>query len=182
MQRKEVQCSLEELYSGATKRETANNKRFTLDIQPGWKAGTKLSFADDGIAFELVEKAHSFFVRQGNDLECVAFPGPFAIVTGSTQDIKTLDGRRLSVSLPPFSLMTSVEREGMPFKETDALGTRVMRKGKLVVYLYFNWSELRGSIASWARTLMYIGGAYLFLTNTSAFFTMMMLYSFIRGR
>ena len=43
-----VECTLEELYSGATKRETANNKRFSLTIQPGWKAGTKLNFEDDG--------------------------------------------------------------------------------------------------------------------------------------
>ena len=35
---------------------------------------------------------------------------------------------------------------------------------------------------AWARTLMYIAGAYLFLTNTSAFFMMMMIYSFLKGR
>ena len=56
-----------------------------------------------------------------------------------------------------------------------------MRKGALVIYLYYNWSDLRNVIASWARTIMYIGGAYLFFTNTSAFFMMMMLLSFARG-
>ena len=55
-----------------------------------------------------------------------------------------------------------------------------MRKGALVIYLYYNWSDLRNVIASWARTIMYIGGAYLFFTNTSAFFMMMMLLSFAR--
>lgn len=58
----------------------------------------------------------------------------------------------------------------------------MQRKGALVVYLYFNWSELRTSIAGWAQTLMYLGGLYLFLTNTSAFFMLMMMYSFARGR
>jgi len=181
MQLRPVACSLEELYNGATKTETANNKRFTLRIQPGWKAGTKLSFEDDRVAFEVTEQEHAFFVRQGNDLACIASPGPLGILTGSEHEIRTLDGRRVSVTLAPFTLATTIEKEGMPYRETDALGQRVLRKGRLVVYLYFNWSELRSTIASWVRTLMYIGGAYLFLTNMSAFFMLLMLYSFIRG-
>jgi len=104
------------------------------------------------------------------------------VLTGSEHDIRTLDGRRLSVRLPPFTLAQTVVKEGMPFRETDAVGQRVVRRGDLVVYLYVNWSEARGSIASWARTLMYIGGVYLFLTNTSAFMMLFMLYSFLRGR
>ena len=124
----QVACTLEELYNGATKTATANNKRFTLKIQvrsatpcapcqagaasdrgpcsrapaprcalclswrrsplpsrpplldpaprqAGWKAGTKLSFNEDGVAFEVAEKEHSEFARQGNDLVWVATPG-----------------------------------------------------------------------------------------------------------
>ena len=35
-------------------------------------------------------------------------------------------------------------------------------------------------MADWGRTLMYIGGVYLFLTNTGLFMMMMMLYSFMQ--
>ncbi|KAL1529426.1 hypothetical protein AB1Y20_000374 [Prymnesium parvum] len=182
MQLKQVACSLEELYNGATKTEKVNNRQFTLKIQPGWKAGTKLNFEDDQVAFEVTQKEHAFFVLQGNDLTCVAFPGPLALLTGSEHEVRMLDGRRLKVLLPPLTLTTVVENEGMRYRETDADGTRTLRKGNLVVYLYCNWSELRSTITSWARTVMYIGAAYLFLTNTSAFFTLMMLYSFVRAR
>ena len=78
----QVECSLEELYNGTTKTQTANNKRFTLNIQPGWKAGTKLNFEEDRVGFELAEKEHAVFQRLGNDLTTVANPGLLSILMG----------------------------------------------------------------------------------------------------
>ena len=70
----------------------------------------------------------------------------------------------------------------MLYKELDATGQRVQRRGALILYLYLNWSEIKTSASSWARTLAYLGGAYLFLTNTSAFITLMFVYSLFKGR
>ena len=47
---RKVEVSLEELYAGGTRTERHNGKPFTLRIQPGWKAGTKLKFEDDGVS------------------------------------------------------------------------------------------------------------------------------------
>ena len=41
MARRRVECSLEELYAGGSRVEEHGGRRFTLEIQPGWKAGTK---------------------------------------------------------------------------------------------------------------------------------------------
>jgi len=178
----QVECSLEELFNGTTKTQTANNKRFTLHIQPGWKAGTKLNFEDDRVGFELAAKEHATFQLEGNNLTTVVIPSVLSLLSGSQQDVKVLDGRRVSVNFPPFTLKSTVPREGWPYKEKDAVGQKVAYKGALVVYLFFNWGDLRSQAASWARTAAYIGGAWLFFTNTSAFFMLMMLYQFARGR
>ncbi|KAL0398555.1 UNVERIFIED_CONTAM: DnaJ protein1 [Sesamum radiatum] len=83
--------SLEELYKGATKRmkisreiSDASGKTLpveeilTIDIKPGWKKGTKITFPEKGneqpnvipsdLVFIIDEKPHSMFTRDGNDL------------------------------------------------------------------------------------------------------------------
>ena len=50
---KHVECTLEELYSGANRTVRHNGKPFRLTIQAGWKPGTKLKFEEDRIAFEV---------------------------------------------------------------------------------------------------------------------------------
>ena len=47
--------------------------------------------------------------------------GPLAILTGSDHEVRQLDGRRLAVHLPPFQLSVTVEKEGMLYRETDAV-------------------------------------------------------------
>lgn len=73
----------------------------------------------------------------------------------------------MNVHFPPFTFKATVRREGWPYKETDALGQRVANKGQLVVYLFVHWGEARKQAALWAQTGLFIGGVYLFLTNTS---------------
>ena len=89
----DLQVSLEEVYQGATKkmkitRKVLNpdgrstkpeDKVLTIDIKPGWKAGTKITFPREGdqrpnaipadIIFVIKDKPHSTFVRDGSDLK-----------------------------------------------------------------------------------------------------------------
>lgn len=39
-----LECSLEELYSGATKMQKVNGQTYTISVKPGWKAGTKITY------------------------------------------------------------------------------------------------------------------------------------------
>ena len=42
----------------------------SVDVKPGWKAGTKLTFDEQGqkVTFILEEAPHKWFTRDGDDL------------------------------------------------------------------------------------------------------------------
>ncbi|CAI0468872.1 unnamed protein product [Linum tenue] len=142
-------CSLEELYKGTTKkmkisREIADasgktlpvEEILTIDIKPGWKKGTKITFPEKGneqpnlipsdLIFIIDEKPHSTFTRDGNDL-VVTKKIPLAeALTGGTINLTTLDGRTLSIPInnvihPDYEEI--VRGEGMPLpKEPSRRG------------------------------------------------------------
>lgn len=133
-------CSLEELYKGATKkmkisREIADasgktlpvEEILTIDIKPGWKKGTKLTFPEKGneqpnvipadLVFIVDEKPHPVFTRDGNDLVVTQKITLAEALTGYTVHLTTLDGRSLSIPInnvihPNYEEV--VPREGMP--------------------------------------------------------------------
>lgn len=72
-------CTLEELATGATKKMKVKfganrSKIYTVQLQKGWKAGTKVKFnaSKDGrlgaMTFVIQEKKHSLLERRGDDL------------------------------------------------------------------------------------------------------------------
>jgi DnaJ-class molecular chaperone len=104
------------------------------------QAGTRITFEDDGVCFQVSEAAHPRFERHGNDLAAVVHCNLLGfLVTGSIHEIRTLDGRWLNVSIPPRTLRLRVPREGMPYTRTDGSGGRAPDKGDLVVYLFASW-------------------------------------------
>ncbi|MED6122507.1 hypothetical protein PIB30_040415 [Stylosanthes scabra] len=133
-------CTLEELYKGTTKkmkisREIADasgktlpvEEILTIEIKPGWKKGTKITFQEKGneqpnvIAADLVfvidEKPHRVFTRDGNDLVVTQKISLAEALTGYTVHLTTLDGRALSIPINTVIHPTYEEvvpREGMP--------------------------------------------------------------------
>ncbi|KZV22501.1 dnaJsubfamily B member 13 [Dorcoceras hygrometricum] len=133
-------CSLEELYKGSTRkmkisREIADasgktlpvQEILTIDIKPGWKKGTKITFPEKGnelpnvIAADLVfiidENPHSVFTRDGNDLVTTQKISLAEALTGYTAHLTTLDGRNLTIPINNVihpSYEEVVPREGMP--------------------------------------------------------------------
>ncbi|KAM0938623.1 putative DnaJ domain, Chaperone J-domain superfamily [Dioscorea sansibarensis] len=133
-------CSLEELYKGTTKkmkisREIADisgktipvEEILTIDIKPGWKKGTKITFPEKGneqpnvipadIIFIIDEKPHGVFTRDGNDLIATQKISLVEALTGYTVHLTTLDGRTLTIPInnvihPNYEEV--VPREGMP--------------------------------------------------------------------
>lgn len=88
---RELPCTLEELYTGCTKRMKITRKRLnpdnsvrndekvlSINVKAGWKAGTALTFDGEGdqlpgvipadVKFVISEKPHDRFKREGNDL------------------------------------------------------------------------------------------------------------------
>lgn len=120
--RRSLPCSLEELYTGATKKlkitkkvydratrkPSAAEKVITIQIKPGWKSGTKIKFPREGdelpdgrsqdIEFVIDEKAHPIFRRDGDNLSMDLSLSLTEALCGFSRPIKTLDGKELLVS------------------------------------------------------------------------------------
>ncbi|KAL3745341.1 dnaJ homolog subfamily B member 4 isoform X2 [Eucalyptus grandis] len=133
-------CCLAELYSGSTRkmkisrtvmdangRQTTETEILTIEVKPGWKKGTKITFPDKGneqpnqlpadLVFVIDEKAHDVFQRDGNDLIMNHRVTLAEAIGGTTVNLTTLDGRDLSIPVtdivsPGYEL--AVAREGMP--------------------------------------------------------------------
>ncbi|KAJ0051999.1 hypothetical protein Pint_02328 [Pistacia integerrima] len=146
-------CSLEELYKGTTKkmkisREIADisgktmqvEEILTIDVKPGWKKGTKITFPEKGneqpnvvpadLVFIIDEKPHSVFTRDGNDLIVTQKISLAEALTGYTVQLTTLDGRNLAIPIntvihPNYEEI--VPREGMPLQKDPS------KRGNLII-------------------------------------------------
>lgn len=142
-------CTLEELYTGSTRRMRISRRRLdpstgvarqeseilTIDIKPGWKKGTKITFQEKGdehpgrvaadIIFVLSEKAHAVYKRDGNDLIYTHRLPLRDALTGCEVELRTLDDRLLRVPIAQVvspSYEETVTGEGMPI--TKQAGTK----------------------------------------------------------
>ena len=99
----------------------------TIEIKPGWKKGTKITFPEKGneqlnvlpadLVFIIDEKPHSTFTRDGNDLVVTQTISLVEALTGYTVHLTTLDGRSLTIPInnvinPDYEEV--VPKEGMP--------------------------------------------------------------------
>lgn len=133
-------CSLEDLYKGTTKkmkisrdvmdtsgRPTTVEEILTIEIKPGWKKGTKITFPEKGneqrgvipsdLVFIIDEKPHSLFKRDGNDILLTQKVSLLEALTGYTAQVTTLDGRNLTIPVNTIITPTYeevVKGEGMP--------------------------------------------------------------------
>lgn len=99
----------------------------TIEIKPGWKKGTKITFPEKGneqpnvipadLVFIIDEKPHSTFTRDGNDLVVTQKISLAEALAGFTAHLTTLDGRSLAIPInsvidPNYEEV--VPKEGMP--------------------------------------------------------------------
>ncbi|WRX19476.1 DnaJ domain - like 10 [Theobroma cacao] len=148
-------CSLEELYKGSKRKMRLSRKVFdpsgklgsmeeilTIEIKPGWKRGTKITFPEKGneepgiipadVIFVIEEKPHALYKRDGNDLVVNQEITLLEALTGKTLDLITLDGRNLMIPLTDITKPGAdvvVPNEGMPISKEPG------RKGNLRIKL-----------------------------------------------
>jgi len=148
-------CTLEELYSGnerklkITRNITDSNgsrrteeKMITVNILPGWKEGTKITFENCGdetpgiapgdLIVVIKQKDHPVFTRDDNNLVMKKRIGIIEAMTGFDMTVDTLDGRKrkLRVSEVPNSDHSFVVSNwGMTIRKKG----RTMGYGDLVI-------------------------------------------------
>lgn len=110
----------------------------TIEIRPGWKKGTKITFPEKGneqrgvipadLVFIIDEKPHSLFKRDGNDLIVTQKISLVEALMGYTVQLTTLDGRNLTIPVNTIINPTYeevIKGEGMPIPKEPS------RKGNL---------------------------------------------------
>ena len=148
---KKIQCSLEELYTGRTKKIKISRKIqdnsgvirtetniLEINIKPGWKSGTRISFKGAGdilinkpkqdIQFIITEKPHPVFNRKGDDLRIIINLSLKEALCGTEKNIKTLDGKNLKFAIKNIispGMVKVYNGEGMP--------TKYGRRGNLII-------------------------------------------------
>ncbi|KAK6241975.1 hypothetical protein SCA6_007364 [Theobroma cacao] len=136
-------CSLEELYKGGRRKMRISrtvpdefgkpktvDEILKIDIKPGWKKGTKITFPEKGnhepgitpadLIFVVDEKPHAIFKRDGNDLVINQKISLLEALTGITLSLATLDGRNLTIPVidivkPGHEVV--IPNEGMPISK-----------------------------------------------------------------
>lgn len=102
-----------------------------IDIKPGWKKGTKITFPEKGnqvvkgtkpadLIFVVEEKPHAIFKRDGNDLVVTQKILLVEALTGKSLNLTTLDGRELKIEVtnvvkPGYVFV--IPNEGMPISK-----------------------------------------------------------------
>lgn len=153
--KRNLECTLKQLYTGCTKKLKITRRVYEpssqqireeekvveVPVKPGWKSGTTVTFEGQGdrlpgrpvqdIVFVVKEKADGKFQRDGNNLIYTAKISLKDALTGNgTLTITTLDDRPLYVKLDgvitPESRKVFVN-EGMPLQKSPD------RRGDLIV-------------------------------------------------
>lgn len=152
---RELPISLEEVLTGCTKkmkitrRVTQPNgntfkedKILTINIKPGWKAGTKITFNNEGdqspnsvpadVVFIIRDKPHPYFKRDGSDIKYIAkLPLKEALSCNATIRVPTLDGDPITLALKEVVKPTTTKRlsgKGLPVpRESNKRGDLVVQ-------------------------------------------------------
>lgn len=150
----DLRVTLEDIFRGCTKKMKISRRVLTEDgrstrteekileinVKPGWKEGTKITFPKEGdqgpkktpadIVFTLKDIAHSVFSRDGTNLIYKAkIPLRDALV-GTNLKVPTIDGRTITVPCKEVIKPNSRKRvtgEGLPYPKQPS------RRGDLLI-------------------------------------------------
>ena len=117
-----LKVTLEELYTGVTKKrkvtknildasgKTINvEKILEINVKPGWKSGTRITFAEEGdeapgrvaadIVFVIDQTPHATFQREGDNLIMVKTITLKEALCGTEVTVKTIEGKEVRIPI-----------------------------------------------------------------------------------
>lgn len=150
----DLQVSLEEILKGVTKKmkitrkvlnpdgrtTRSEDKVLSVDVRPGWKAGTKVTFPRESdqnvnnipadVVFVIKDKPHPIFKRDGSDIKYKAKIGLREALVGTTLNVPVLGGKTVTLKLTDVIKPNTTRRiqgEGLPFPKQPS------KRGDLIV-------------------------------------------------
>jgi len=151
---KEVFVNIEEIATGCEKKMKISRKVYKEDgsvvnedkvlkinIKPGWKSGTKVTFSQEGdrvpgkipadIAFIIKDKPHPIFTRDGVDIK-YSYKVPLReALCGTIVQVPTLDGKKVGINCSGEVIKPTTTKRltgyGLPYPKEPA------KKGDLIV-------------------------------------------------
>jgi DnaJ homolog subfamily B member 4 len=165
-----LECTLTELYSGATKKLSITRKRIgqngeqyddskviAIKVKPGWKSGTKVTFPNEGdevkgwlpqdVVFVIAEKEDiktKDFQRDGNNLVYTYKISLSDALTECSLQIPTLDSRIISIAAPEVispDYEKTVVGEGMPLSKDPSVKGDLVIKFHILFPKYLNGTK-----------------------------------------
>jgi len=165
----QLPCSLEELYRGCQRKMKITRKRLaqggdlrddtkllTIEVKPGWKENTKITFAKEGdesayfepsdVVFVIKEKPHERFKRRGNDLVKPLKCSLKKVLTGFDYSVVALNGETIKAKVPAFDYIPEtglkhvIKGLGMPLNKYPNM------KGDLVLEIAIKLPEKNDSL------------------------------------
>ncbi|KAH8334816.1 hypothetical protein KR074_001891 [Drosophila pseudoananassae] len=172
----ELHVSLEDIANGCTKRMKISrllistsgvarkeNKVLNIEVRPGWKSGTKITFRKEGdqlpnrvpadIVFIIRDKPHPIFRRDGSDLHYTAHISLKQALCGVELQVPTLQGEPMGFNTQGEIIKPNSSRrfqgKGLPYPKEPS------RRGAIVLSFSIKFPERlsKAVIASLASML-----------------------------
>lgn len=158
----DLYVTLEDIFKGCTKKMKINKKVMnpdsrtsrrqekvlTINIKPGWKAGTKITFQKEGdqspntipsdIVFIVRDKPHALFKREGNDLKYCAKITLREALCGTKIEVPTLTNEKLQLRLQEVikpNTTKHIQGQGLPNPKDP------QRRGDLIIFFDIKFPE-----------------------------------------
>ena len=142
---------------GSAKKE---EKVLTINVKPGWKAGTKITFQKEGdqgrgkvpadIVFIIRDKPHPLFRREGSDIRYTQKLSLKQALCGTVVEIPTLTGEKITLNLTREivkpNMVKRIQGHGLPFPKEPS------RKGDLLVSFDIKFPD---SLTQSAKDILY---------------------------
>ncbi|KAF3423111.1 hypothetical protein E2986_11301 [Frieseomelitta varia] len=142
---------------GTTKKE---DKVLTINVKPGWKAGTKITFQKEGdqgrgkvpadIVFIIRDKPHPLFRREGSDIRYTCKLSLKQALCGTVIEVPTLTGEKINLNLTREivkpNMVRRIQGHGLPFPKEPS------RKGDLLVSFDIKFPE---TLSQSAKDILY---------------------------
>jgi len=151
---KEVYVSLEEIASGCEKKMKISRKVMKengvfkqeekilkINVKPGWKAGTKVTFSQEGdqipgkipadVAFIIKDKSHPLFTREGSNVKFTYKIPLREALCGTIVQVPTLEGGKVGINCTGEVIKPTTTKKlqgfGLPLPKEPS------KKGDLIV-------------------------------------------------